>query len=83
MYYGGYMSRVCPISAKRSQSGHNVSHSNRRTKRRFLPNLHTHRVWVASQRRFISMRVSAYGIRLIDKLGLEQALIKLKKRAGY
>lgn len=74
------MSRLCPVSGKKPQSGHNVSHSNRRTKRRFLPNLHSHQVWIDGQKRFMNLRVSAYGIRLIDKLGLEQALLKLAKR---
>jgi large subunit ribosomal protein L28 len=70
------MSKFCPISGKKPQSGHNVSHSRRHTKRRFLPNLHTHSVWIDSQKRSIKMRLTAYAIRLIDKLGFEQAIAK-------
>lgn len=76
------MSGFCQISGKGPQSGHNVSHSNRRTKRRFLCNLHSHRIWIDSQKRFVRIRISSYGLRLIDKLGIEKALMRLEKVVG-
>ncbi|WP_075241458.1 50S ribosomal protein L28, partial [Xanthomonas oryzae] len=53
------MSRVCQVSGKRVQTGNNVSHANNRTRRRFLPNLHERRFWVASENRWVKLRVSA------------------------
>ena len=73
------MSRTCPLSGKRSRVGHHVAHSNRKTKRRFLPNLHVHHIWVEAQQRFVKLRISSYGLRLIDKLGFEKAMLKLQK----
>jgi large subunit ribosomal protein L28 len=73
------MSRVCLLSGKRPQYGHNVSHSNRKTKRRFLPNLQPHRIWVESEKRFVRLRITSYGLRLIDKFGFEKALAKSKR----
>ena len=60
--------------------GNNVSHANNRTKRRFEPNLHTHRFWVASERRFVKLRVSTKGLRIIDRLGIDQVLVDLRTR---
>ncbi len=60
--------------------GHNVSHSNRKTKRRFLPNLQTHRLWVASEKRFVKLRVSAHGLRIIEKRGIEKIISELRDR---
>lgn len=60
--------------------GHNVSHSNRKTKRRFLPNLQTHRLWVASEKRFIKLRVSAHGLRIIEKKGIDKIISELRDR---
>lgn len=64
------MSRVCP-SGKGIQVGHRVSHSNRKTKHEFLPNLQSKRFWSDSQKRFIRLRVSTAAIRTIDKVGLD------------
>ena len=72
------MSRVCKITGKRPMSGHNVSHANNRTKRRFLPNLQTHRFWVEGQNRFVKLRISTKGMRFIDKYGIEAALLELQ-----
>jgi large subunit ribosomal protein L28 len=72
------MSKVCQITGKKPQVGHNVSHSNIKTKRRFLPNLKKHKFWIPSQSRFVKLRVSAAGLRLIDKIGIEAALKKIK-----
>ncbi len=71
------MSRVCPLTLKRPMSGHNVSHANNKTKRRFLPNLQTHRFWIESQKRFIKLRLSTKAMRYIDKHGVEAALLKI------
>lgn len=72
------MSRVCIITGKRPVTGNNVSHAQNKTKRRFLPNLHTHRFWVESENRYISLRVSAKGMRIIDKKGVEVVLADLR-----
>ena len=69
------MARVCQVTGKKPMSGHNVSHANNRTKRRFLPNLHYRRFWVESENRWISLRVSANGLRTIDKNGIDQASV--------
>ena len=74
------MSRVCQVTGKRPATGNNVSHANNRTRRRFLPNLHTHRFWLESEKRFITLRVSHKGLRTIDKLGIEQVVADLRGR---
>lgn len=74
------MSRVCQITGKRPITGNNVSHANNRTRRRFLPNLHTHRFWVEGERRFVRLRLSTKGMRMIDKLGIEAVLAELRAR---
>ncbi|HLB57444.1 MAG: 50S ribosomal protein L28 [Gammaproteobacteria bacterium RIFCSPHIGHO2_02_FULL_42_13] len=74
------MSRTCDVTGKSPMSGHNVSHSNRKTNRRFLPNLHVRRFWLEAEKRFIKLRVSQKGLRTIDKLGLEKVLENIRKR---
>ena len=74
------MARVCQVTGKKPMSGHNVSHANNRTKRRFLPNLHYRRFWVESENRWISLRVSANGLRTIDKKGIEAVLQELRAK---
>ncbi|RUQ29892.1 MAG: 50S ribosomal protein L28 [Candidatus Competibacteraceae bacterium] len=74
------MSRVCQVTGKGPITGNNVSHANNRTRRRFLPNLHTHRFWVENERRFVSLRVSAHGMRIIDKKGIDAILVELRAR---
>ena len=74
------MSRVCPITGKRPVTGHNVSHANNRTRRRFLPNLQNHRFWVESERRWVRLRISTKGLRIIDKLGIDEVLRDLRSR---
>ncbi|MGF1548412.1 MAG: 50S ribosomal protein L28 [Thiotrichales bacterium] len=74
------MSRVCQVTGKRPQVGNNVSHSNIKTKRRFLPNLHTHRIWVDSEKRFVTLRISQKGLRIIDKKGIDAVLADLRAR---
>ena len=72
------MSQVCEVTGKRPQSGNNVSHAKNKTRRRFLPNLQKRRIWVPSEKRYITLTVSAKGIRIIDKLGIEAVLKKIK-----
>ena len=68
------MSRVCQVTGKGPVTGNNVSHANNKTKRRFLPNLHYHRFWVASEQRYVRLRVSSSGMRVIDKKGIDEVL---------
>lgn len=74
------MSKVCIVTGKRPVTGNNVSHSNRKTKRRFLPNLHTHRFWVPEENRFVKLKVSTKGMRIIDKRGISTVLTDLRKQ---
>lgn len=74
------MSRVCQVTGKGPVTGNNVSHANNRTKRRFLPNLQHHRFWVESEKRFVRLRTSAKGMRIIDKQGIEQVLAGIRAR---
>ena len=74
------MSRVCQVTGKRPMSGNNVSHAKNRTRRRFLPNLHERRFWLESESRWVKLRVSSKGLRIIDKLGLEHVLADIKSR---
>ena len=72
------MSRVCQVTGKKPVSGNNVSHANNRTRRRFLPNLHSHRFWVASENRWVKLRLSSKGMRIIDKNGIDQVLADIR-----
>ena len=74
------MSRVCMVTGKSPQVGNNVSHAKNRTKRRFNPNLHTHRFWVESEKRFVKLRLTSKGMRIIDKVGIEQVLGDIRAR---
>lgn len=74
------MSRVCQVTGKHRIVGHNVSHANNKTKRVFNPNVHDRRFWVASENRWIRLRVSTKGLRTIDKLGIDAVLVDLRKR---
>jgi large subunit ribosomal protein L28 len=74
------MSRVCQVTGKRPMVGNNVSHANNKTKRRFLPNLHSRRFWVASENRWVRLRVSRQGLRIIDKLGIERVVADIRAR---
>ncbi|HEB27991.1 MAG: 50S ribosomal protein L28 [Porticoccus sp.] len=74
------MSKVCQVTGKKPMSGNNVSHAKNRTRRRFEPNLHSHRFWIEAEKRFVKLRLSAKGMRIIDKLGIEQVLVDMRKR---
>ena len=72
------MSKVCQVTGKRPATGNNVSHSKIITRRRFLPNLQYHRFWVATENRFVRLRVSSKGMRIIDKKGIDAVLSDLR-----
>ena len=74
------MSKICQVTGKRPQSGNNVSHANNRTRRRFLPNLSYKRFWLESEKRYVRLRVSSKGIRIIDKHGIEKVLANLREQ---
>jgi large subunit ribosomal protein L28 len=74
------MSRVCQVTGKGPVTGNNVSHANNRTKRRFLPNLQHHRFWVESENRFVRLRTSTKGMRIIDKRGIDVVLAEMRAR---
>jgi large subunit ribosomal protein L28 len=73
------MSRVCQVTGKRRIVGHNVSHANNKTKRVFNPNLHEHRFWVESEKRWVRLRISSHGMRIIDKRGIDAVLADIRK----
>jgi large subunit ribosomal protein L28 len=64
-------------------TGNNVSHANNKTRRRFLPNLHTQRFWLENEKRFIKLKVSRKGLRIIDKLGIEKVLQDMRARGKH
>ena len=74
------MSRVCQVTGKRPIAGNNVSHSKLKTRRRFLPNIHRHRFWVESENRWVRLRISTKGLRIIDKNGIDAVLKDLRAR---
>lgn len=74
------MTKKCPITGKRPLIGNNVSHANNKTKRRYLPNLQYKRFWLEGEKRFVRIRVSTRGIRIIDKHGIEAVLKDIKLR---
>lgn len=74
------MSKVCQVTGKRPLTGNNVSHANNKTKRRFLPNIHRRRLWVEEENRFVSLKISTQGMRIIDKLGIKAVLDKLRAK---
>jgi len=77
------MSQVCQVTGKRPLVGNNVSHANNKTKRRFMPNLHRRRFWLESEKRWIRLRVSRKGLRIIDRFGIEQVLADIRTRGGH
>ncbi len=77
------MSKVCQVTGKRTVTGNNVSHAHNKTRRRFLPNLHEHRFWVAGENRYVKLRVSNNALRTIDKNGIETVLAELRARGEH
>ena len=74
------MARICQVTGKRPMSGNNVSHAKNRTRRRFLPNLHSHRFWVETEQRFVRLRLTSKGMRIIDKKGIDAVLADMRSR---
>lgn len=74
------MSRVCQVTGKRVMTGNTVSHANNRNRRRFLPNLHSKRLWVESEKRWVRIRLSHQGLRTIDKKGIDVVLAEMRAR---
>ncbi|MDH3760108.1 MAG: 50S ribosomal protein L28 [Gammaproteobacteria bacterium] len=74
------MSRVCQVTGKKPVAGNNVSHAHNKTRRRFLPNLHSHKFWVESENRWVKLRLSAKGMRIIDKNGIDAVIADMRKR---
>ena len=72
------MAKVCQVTGKKPMVGNNVSHANNKTKRRFLPNLQNRRFWVESENRYVKLRVSSHGMRIIDKLGIDAILAGMR-----
>ncbi|MCK9515392.1 MAG: 50S ribosomal protein L28 [Ottowia sp.] len=74
------MARICEVTGKKPMVGHKVSHSNIKTKRRFLPNLQSRRFWVQSENRWVRLRVSGAGLRIIDRDGIDVVLGRIRGR---
>jgi len=71
---------VCQVTGKKPMLGNNVSHANNKTRRRFLPNLQYRRIWVESENRWVSLRISQAGLRTIDRKGIDAVLAKIRAR---
>ena len=74
------MSRICEMTGKGPLVGNRVSHANHRKRRRFLPNLHSHRFWVESEKRYVTLRLSNHGLRIVNRIGIEAALARIRSR---
>jgi large subunit ribosomal protein L28 len=77
------MARVCQVTGKRPIGGHKVSHSNIKTKRRFLPNLLTKRFYLAEEDKWITLKLSANGLRTINKNGLYNVVKELRAKGQH
>ncbi len=74
------MARTCQVTGKRVRTGNNVSHAMNATRRRWLPNLHERRFWVPGENRWVKLKVSSHGLRIIDKKGIEAVLTEMRAR---
>lgn len=72
------MSKVCQVTGKRPTSGNTVSHANNRSRRRFLPNLHTQRFWLETEKRWVRLKISGHGLRTLEKKGVEAVVAELR-----
>jgi large subunit ribosomal protein L28 len=72
------MSRVCQVTGKRPMVGNNVSHANNKSKTRSIPNLQKHRFWVASEKKWVTLRLSAHGLRIVNKRGIDRVVAELR-----
>lgn len=73
------MSRVCQVTGKRPLVGNNVSHANNKSKTRSLPNLQKHRFWLGSKKKWVTLRISAHGLRIINAQGIEKVYARLQR----
>jgi len=76
------MARVCQVTGKRPMTGHNVSHANNKTKRRFLPNLQYRRFWLEDEKRWVRLRVTNAALRIIDRDGIDAVLARMAGKNG-
>lgn len=74
------MSRVCEVTGKKPAVGNRVSHANNKKRRRFLPNLHTQRFWVETEKRWVTLRLSTAGMRTVEKKGIDRVLGALRAK---
>lgn len=74
------MAQICMVTGKKPKTGMNVSHSHVRTKKRLMPNLHYKRYWVPTENRFVKLRLTAKGMRIVDKLGIDAVLQDIRSR---
>ena len=74
------MSRICQVTGRKPAFGNNVSHSHRKTRRRWNPNIHVKKFWVPSEKRWVTLTVSAKGIKTINKNGIESVLADMRRR---
>ncbi len=74
------MSRVCEVTGKRHTVGNTVSHANNKKRRRFLPNLHTQRFWVETEKRWVTLRLTTNGMRTVEKKGIDKVLVELRAK---
>jgi len=77
------MSRVCQVTGKKPAVGNTVSHANNKRRRRFLPNLHTHRFWLEDERRWITLKVSTRGLRTLEKRGVSEVVAELRAAGAH
>jgi large subunit ribosomal protein L28 len=77
------MSRICELSGKKVMSGNNVSHSKRRTKRKFYPNLVTKKFYIPEEDKYITLKISTSMLRTINKKGISTVLREAKKSGTY
>ena len=77
------MARVCQVTGKAPMTGHNVSHANNKTRRRFLPNLQRRKFWVESENRWVRLRLTNAALRTIDKNGIDAVLAEIRARGEH
>ena len=77
------MARVCQVTGKGPKTGHNVSHANNKTRRRFLPNLQRRRFWLETENRWVNLRLTNAALRTIDKKGLDVVVAEMRARGEH
>ena len=74
------MSRICQVTGRKPSFGNSISHSHRKTRRRWDPNVQKQRFWVPNERRWVKLTVSTKGIKTINKKGIEAVLAEMRAR---